>query len=1072
MSKPIKPLSLSQRNLIRGPSIISSYHSIVEEIVLNSLDAFSTSIQIRLYPSSFSIEICDNGCGMNKLMLRNHFGNWHHTNKSFEHDTYYGFRGEAVAAICSIADVLVYSKTNDDENIYTKQIPRSFMVMKEDNDDEHMNNSKIGFNRLSDKSLSLPLIWDASTSSSSSTKESETGTIIRISNIFGGLAVRQKATNMNVEMTKIREFIRSMSILHHRVSFRLAVCESQNTRRDGRSGVKEKAGGSNIDESTSDNELFVHRNVLDIPNHQSVIARAVSLHPHYSLLLHQMQSIDFTYETPVSGYSKQQFQYRVVGLLSPPLFECCHWNKEFQYAYVDKRYMKSLDIVTTHINNVYRRLFQILQQQKGPNAKHANLSGRGKQQNMYPCFILQLRCYVKKSESVDNDNNTCMAQHSSAQIYDLLCEPDKTVAVFRNPLHPLLAIKGGIALVLKQYQPHLFSTETEGSFDGEGNQSDEQGEGMGISDNDVGRKRKASTQETSNDKDTVLRINVDTFLDEMLNIHALLPYHRSSTIAQDHQRQGCSTKSNNQVLSESIIDGHDDSDAESLLPANQFLRYEFGNENADFFIDSPSDTIVLESEAISETSSDARVYQADTQDKLLNHGVWSPPLSESSFDTKGWDVNSHIDSRRGLKYRKNSSFDKAFSLGKTPSQQSDSLSGVKHTGDASCYGVSVNNDETLGQNDFDVVVYRKPMYQSSEDGDRDETDCRTQDKHDDVSCTLSTISALSQETTTAISSQGNRHYWGTASVGSDTVSGSGQGSMPFASSDDGVMLEHVSLLASDTQQRLTQPVAQFTNVSTQEHVPATARASSNLSMLRPLKLTCDSLKMADVVGQVDNKYILLYYDGFLLAADQHALDERVLLEKIQKEVMSCLEQQDQKDSNDNGIGLSAREVDETLLLTTDLSNALLSRRTAVERWRFKVYPPRFVSTGNDANSSAYTLVQVPCIATEQLTVDDLLEFLHHIASNLDLPDKLLQPPAYHRIVCSLSCRRAIKFGDFLSNPVCKNLVHDVLKTNHPFQCAHGRISMVPLFSLTDAGIHAQLDKEEGKKPRFDSLFQQ
>ena len=57
------------------------------------------------------------------------------------------------------------------------------------------------------------------------------------------------------------------------------------------------------------------------------------------------------------------------------------------------------------------------------------------------------------------------------------------------------------------------------------------------------------------------------------------------------------------------------------------------------------------------------------------------------------------------------------------------------------------------------------------------------------------------------------------------------------------------------------------------------------------------------------------------------------------------------------------------------------------------------------------------------------------------------PPAVARTLHSKACRGAIMFGDVLSRAECRELVARLARCRLPFQCAHGRPSMLPLVTL-------------------------
>lgn len=61
MNGAVKQLDEHLRNFVRASSSIASYHSAVEEVILNSIDAGSRTIGIILDVQSCSFEVSDNG---------------------------------------------------------------------------------------------------------------------------------------------------------------------------------------------------------------------------------------------------------------------------------------------------------------------------------------------------------------------------------------------------------------------------------------------------------------------------------------------------------------------------------------------------------------------------------------------------------------------------------------------------------------------------------------------------------------------------------------------------------------------------------------------------------------------------------------------------------------------------------------------------------------------------------------------------------------------------------------------------------------------------------------------------
>lgn len=59
------------------------------------------------------------------------------------------------------------------------------------------------------------------------------------------------------------------------------------------------------------------------------------------------------------------------------------------------------------------------------------------------------------------------------------------------------------------------------------------------------------------------------------------------------------------------------------------------------------------------------------------------------------------------------------------------------------------------------------------------------------------------------------------------------------------------------------------------------------------------------------------------------------------------------------------------------------------------------------------------------------------------------PQALMELFQSKACRSAIKFGDKLATDEAEMLIENLSKCMFPFQCAHGRPSMVPLIDLAN-----------------------
>ncbi|XP_050718978.1 PMS1 protein homolog 1-like isoform X2 [Eriocheir sinensis] len=104
--------------LIKSTQVITSPASIVKELLENSIDAGATAVSIRLENYGFSfLEVRDNGRGIKEedvqYVAKPHFTSKIQTFADLETLSTYGFRGEALASLCAVAEVSITTKTKE-----------------------------------------------------------------------------------------------------------------------------------------------------------------------------------------------------------------------------------------------------------------------------------------------------------------------------------------------------------------------------------------------------------------------------------------------------------------------------------------------------------------------------------------------------------------------------------------------------------------------------------------------------------------------------------------------------------------------------------------------------------------------------------------------------------------------------------------------------------------------------------------------------------------------------------------------------------------------------------------------
>ncbi|MFH1287616.1 MAG: DNA mismatch repair endonuclease MutL [bacterium] len=187
-----------------------------------------------------------------------------------------------------------------------------------------------------------------------------------------------------------------------------------------------------------------------------------------------------------------------------------------------------------------------------------------------------------------------------------------------------------------------------------------------------------------------------------------------------------------------------------------------------------------------------------------------------------------------------------------------------------------------------------------------------------------------------------------------------------------------------------------------------------------------------IKGQIKNTYMLLENKEGLLIVDQHALEERILYEKIKEDLLKkSLEKQ-------------------SLLfpLTLEISPQEVSRLEKVI--------PEFTKIGFDIefiSKTGLVVREVPALS-KRLNINS---FVHDVLTELPFDDGAgeKKEELFDDLIKMLACRSAVKAGDFLEMEEMKKLIYELAK-NDFLTCPHGR----PIFIKMTA---AELEKKFKRK---------
>jgi DNA mismatch repair protein MutL len=186
----IEVLADSLISLISAGEVVENPASIVKELIENSLDANATSITIEIESGGIErIRVSDNGEGILRedapLCALRHSTSKIRTKDDIESVLTYGFRGEALASIASMSDLIITSRHIDEQ---------------------------VG-SRIEATAGDIPSVSDAAR---------PPGTTVTVTNLFENVPARRKhLSDARVESHRVYEAVASHAIIRNDVGFRL-----------------------------------------------------------------------------------------------------------------------------------------------------------------------------------------------------------------------------------------------------------------------------------------------------------------------------------------------------------------------------------------------------------------------------------------------------------------------------------------------------------------------------------------------------------------------------------------------------------------------------------------------------------------------------------------------------------------------------------------------------------------------------------------------------------------------------------------------------------------------------------
>ncbi|KAF5297119.1 hypothetical protein FQA39_LY02699 [Lamprigera yunnana] len=191
-----------------------------------------------------------------------------------------------------------------------------------------------------------------------------------------------------------------------------------------------------------------------------------------------------------------------------------------------------------------------------------------------------------------------------------------------------------------------------------------------------------------------------------------------------------------------------------------------------------------------------------------------------------------------------------------------------------------------------------------------------------------------------------------------------------------------------------------------------------------------------VIGQWDKKFIVTFYEPkqLVIVFDQHAVSERICLEKLLKEY----KEGDRFKATKSNLTIIDAVTEEGLKNMIDFENVFqnLGFRYSIHKNVISIYKIPICMSKFQDNRTDYVKDLIISLIDEQLCI---------INATRGVGTKMSQ--ILQNIINTEACRGAIKFGDELSADECTKQIALLSDCRLPFQCAHGRPSVTPLISL-------------------------
>lgn len=220
------------------------------------------------------------------------------------------------------------------------------------------------------------------------------------------------------------------------------------------------------------------------------------------------------------------------------------------------------------------------------------------------------------------------------------------------------------------------------------------------------------------------------------------------------------------------------------------------------------------------------------------------------------------------------------------------------------------------------------------------------------------------------------------------------------------------LMEHRTEYEYTRPVT---------HEPSPAAAPKQLSFFEEDKKLLDEKNLADhkVIGQLFDTYWLIEFDDKLFIMDQHAAHEKVLYERFMKRAMEGKPASQQ---------LMPPQI---ITLTLAAGQVLKENLDIITQMGFEI---------ESFGGNEYAVRAVPVELYGASGKDMVMEIIDDLMEN---PGRVSGETIKSRIA-TMACKAAVKGNNRLQTAEIKELVRELLTLENPYNCPHGRPTMISM----------------------------